>query len=135
MRAMLKIVILSIVSIGLSSSVHAARKPPYKVTFVNQSQSPYYIFTSQSPGSKPIILKAGETSKSISLKEIEHLYLATPKGVSKLMAQQTYPFPTILITKAIEGFDTEGLISEQGRDMLVTFDAQDNIKLTNLKNK
>jgi len=116
-----------------SSGMYAAAG--YKLTFSNKSKNPYFIFTDKNRGSNPIILKAGENSGPIVLQETKHLYIGTPSGVRKVIAAQVYPFPTIIVTKQVEGFDTANSIFEQGTDMLVRFNADDKIELINQSKK
>lgn len=110
----------------------AAASNHYKITFSNQSKkATYFIFTDQQSGAKPLILKQGETSPSITVQETAHIYLGTPNGVKRLVTSQVYPLPTVVITEQLEGFSSKDRPVENGTDVLVTFDKKGRIKLKN----
>jgi hypothetical protein len=121
--------------VAISSFGLHATNVGYRITFSNESAKAYFIFSGHSSGANPIVLTKGEKTKPVFLGETKHLYIGTPQGVKKLISQQVYPVPAVVITEELEGFNTSTALIQDGRDILVVFEADETIKLINLSKK
>lgn len=121
--------ISALLLVSASATAAMGKGNQYEITFSNQSEDTYYLFVEGRKGSDPILLKQGKQSK-LTVKATSTVYIASTYGLQKLITQQTYPLPGVVLSQEEEGFTSQDYF-ENGTQILVTFEDDDVVTLKN----